>query len=204
MIIPAFNPDVAVIPGRPGGRVPSAGFTLVELLVGMSLSLLIMGAVLSSYVFLGRNFTRTLGIISKNQPTLESQGRRALAYFSQDVRMASGISGTPSASSLTLTLPSSSGTTTVTYAYDSTGRTLTRTTASGAALVLQANLLTFAFNYYDTSANPYTSFTNYLSGIKQVSMAFSSQAGAGFNGTLTQVYQTTSSRLILRNKSLLP
>jgi hypothetical protein len=202
--MPAFNRNSLVQPASPGGRRRAAGFTLVELLVGMSLSLLVMGAVLSSYVFLGRNFTRSLGIISKNQPTLESQGRRALAYFSQDVRMASGISGTPSASSLTLTLPASYSTTTVTYTYDSAARTLTRTPASGAALVLQANLLSFNFSYYDSSANPYTSFTNYLPGIKQVSMAFTSQAGAGFNGTLSQVYQTASSRLIFRNKTLLP
>ena len=185
-----------------------AGFTLVELLIGMSLSLLIMGGVLSSYVFLGRNFTRSLGISSANQPTLETQGRRALAYFMQDVRMASGISGTPSASSLTLTLPASSGTTTVTYAYNSTARTLTRTPASGTALILLTNLLTspspFTFTYYDSSGNPYTSFTNYLTGIKQVSMSFSSQAGNSGNGTLTQVYQVASLRLILRNKQLLP
>jgi prepilin-type N-terminal cleavage/methylation domain-containing protein len=199
-------------------RNRTAGFTLVELLIGLSLSLIIMAGVLSSYIFLGRSFTRSLGITSANQPNLESKGRRALAYFAQDVRMASGISGTPSASSLTLTLPASSGTTAVTYTYDSTAHSLTRTPTSGNAMVLLTNLLTnptnppyFYFRYYDASGNPYdngtspyTSVTNYLPGIKQLSMTFTAQAGSSTNGTLTQVYRSDSSRLILRNKQFLP
>lgn len=191
----------------------AGGFTLVELIVSMTLSLMIMGAVLSSYVFLGRNFARSLGISATDQPNLEAQGRRALAYFTQDVRMASGLSGTPSASSLTLTQPTSSGITTVTYTYDSTAKTLTRTPAGGTALVLHTHLLSsgFYFRYFDASGNPYdngnspyTTIANYLSGIKQLSMTFSCQAGSSANGTLTQVYQVASPRLILRNRQLLP
>ncbi len=181
----------------------TSAFTLVELLVGMSLALMVMTAVLTTYVTLGRNFTRSLGVSSANQPNLESQARRTLAYFTRDVRMASGISGTPSASSLTLTLPTGTGSTTVAYAYDSTAQTLTRTPASGTAQTLHSSLLSFTFNYYDSSGNPYTSFTNYLSGIKQLSITFTSQAGSSVNGTLTQVYQSSSSRLLLRNKALL-
>ena len=164
---------------------------------------MVMTAVLTTYVTLGRNFTRSLGISSANQPNLESQARRTLAYFTRDVRMAIGISGTPSASSLTLTLPTGTGSTTVAYAYDSTAQTLTRTPASGTAQTLHSSLLSFTFNYYDSSGNPYTSFTNYLSGIKQLSITFTSQAGTSVNGTLTQVYQSSSSRLLFRNKALL-
>jgi Tfp pilus assembly protein PilW len=188
-----------------------AGFTLVELLIGMGLSLMILAAVLSSYVFLARNFTRSLGISSANQPTLESQARRTLAYFSQDVRMASGLDTSgilpnvlPSATGLTLVVPTSSGTTTVTYTYDSTAQTLTRTPAGGAPQTLHASLLTFSLNYYDAYGNPYVGFTNYLPGIRQVAMTFTSQAGTGVNGTLSQIFQGNSSRLILRNKQLLP
>ena len=111
---------------------PNGGFTLVELIIGLSLSLMVMGAVLSSYVFLGRNFTRSLGISLSNQPTLEAQGRRTLAYFTQDVRMASGLdtSGSspkvsPSATGMTLILPSSSGTKYITYYYNSTASAAT-------------------------------------------------------------------------------
>ena len=216
-------------------RKPTAGFTLVELLIGMSLSLLIMGGVLSSYIFLGRSFTRSLGITSANQPNLESQGRRALAYFAQDVRMASGISGTPSASSLTLILPTGTSTKNVAYYFNNTAAAVSVTLAAysttvpaytlvrvdgsnGATMILLTNLLTnppnspyFYFRYYDASgypydngASPYATGTNYLPGIKQLSMTFIAQAGSSTNGTLTQVYRSNSSRLILRNKQFLP
>jgi hypothetical protein len=172
-------------------------------LIGASLALLVMTAVLTTYVTLGRNFTRSLGISSANQPDLASQARRTLVYFTQDVRMASGISGTPSASSVILTLPTGSGTTTISYTYNSAAGTLTRTPASGSALVLHSSLLTCVFSYYDSSGNPYTTYVNYLPGIKQLSLSLTSQAGSSTIGTLTQVYRTDSTRVLLRNKPLL-
>jgi Tfp pilus assembly protein PilW len=183
---------------------PNCGaFTLVELLVGMSLALVVMTAVLTTYITLGRNFTRSLGISSSTQPTLESQARRTLAYFVRDARMAIQISGTPSASSVTLQIPSNSNSpTTVVYSYS--GGILTRTLSGGSAQTLHSNLLTCVFTYYDSSGNPYTApYTNYLPGIKQVSLTLTSQAGSGANGTLTQVYRTDSPRVIIRNKALL-
>jgi len=188
---------------------PDAGFTYVELLVGVSLALMIMTAVLTTYVSLGRNFTRSLGLSSANQPNLESQARRTLAYFTQDVRMASALSGTPTSSSLILVMPTSSGSTTVTYTYDSTADTITRTPSGGTALILHSSVLSCYFRYYDGSGNPYdsgsspyTTVTTYSVGIKQVSVTFTAQAGSSTNGTLTQVYQNDSPRLLIRNKSL--
>jgi len=181
-----------------------AGFTLVELLIGLSLSVMIMGALLSSYVFLARSFTRTLGVSSANQPAMETQGRQTLALFAQDVAMAIGISGTPSASSVTLRLPTAAGTTTVTYSYNSTTQTLTRTPQGGAADIIHINLLDFSFTYYDSYGRPYTTFVNYLSGIDQLSMAFSAQAGSVANGTRPRVYGVASPKLIMRNKPWLP
>jgi prepilin-type N-terminal cleavage/methylation domain-containing protein len=183
---------------------PRAGFTLVELLIGMSLSLMLMLAVLSSYVYLARQFTRTLGFSSFYQPTLEAQSRRTLAYFTQDVGMASSISGTPSATSVVLVIPTSSGSTTVTYDYDNTLKKLTRTVSGGSALVLHVSLLTCTFSYYDMYDRPYSSYTNYLSGIKKISLSFSSRSGNSANYTLTQVFQSASPRLLLKNKQVLP
>lgn len=182
---------------------------------------MVMSAVLTSYVFLGRNFTRSLGINSANQPTLEAQGRRALAYFIQDVRMASGIDTTgvapkvvPSVTGVTLILPTSTGTTTVTYTYDTTipsNKKLVRTPAGGTAVTLHTNLQSFYLRYYDNagrpydnSSAPYTTTTDYWSSITQLSMSFTSQGGKSVNGTLTQVYQSDSSRLIIRNKPYSP
>ena len=182
-------------------------FTLTELLIGMTISLIVMTAVLTSYTFMGRNLFRLA-----NQQTLQTQSRRTLQYFQQDVRMASGISGTPSASSLVLILPttSTSTTTTVTWTYDSTAGTLTRTPASGTALTLLSNLKSSSFNYYDGSGNAFTSATlsagSYLLSIKQVSLSFTSQTGANADGTSSPQmanYQISTPRMTLRNQSFL-
>ena len=216
-------------PKLAGSFRPRAAFTLVELLVGMSLSLMVMTAVLTTYVTLGRNFTRSLGLSSANQPNLETQSRRTLAAFAQDVRMASGIPSTftPTATSLTLTLPTGTGTKTVSYYINATAAAVTVTLSSysttvpaqtlvrvdggtGTVLTLQSSLYlagTNIINYYDSSGNRYTSSDlsagNYLTSIKQLSLSFSAQAGNSTNGTLTQVYRTDSPRLLLRNKALL-
>ena len=189
----------------------SAAFTLVELLVGMTLSLTVMTAVLAAYTFLGRNLARIT-----NQETLETASRRTLLMFGQDVRMASGISGTPSASSFTLVLPTATSTRNITYHYNSgsspttvsgysvPANSLARIDVSASTgLTLHRNLLSCSFTYYDSSGNPYTSYTNYLTGLKQVMLTFSSQAGLSSTGTLTPVNTVASPRLLLRNKTWL-
>lgn len=182
-------------------RHTRAGFTLVELLIGATLSAAIMAAVLSSYIYMGRQLARLA-----NQQTLETEGRRTLSNFRRDVRMASGVSGTPSATSVTLSLPTSTGSTTVAYSYDSSAGTLTRTPASGTAQILLRNITTsgLTIRYYDTSNNEYTAYTDYLPGIKQVALEFSTQLGTASNGTQTKVYSLASNRLIIRNRTLLP
>lgn len=185
---------------------PVAAFTLVELLIGMSLAMIVMAAVLSSYTFIGRSLFRLV-----NQQTLITQSQRAFAYLSQDVRLASGISGTPSATSLVLVLPTNTNsTTTVTYTYSSAAGTLTRTPASGNALKLLSNLTGCSFNYYDVSGNAYTSGTlsagSYLSSIKQVALAYTAQNGTNTDGTRapqTADFQSSSPRFVLRNQALL-
>ena len=83
------------------------------LMGGMSLALMVMTAILSSYTFLGRSLARLV-----NQQSLQSEARRALAYFAQDVRMASGLTDTAnlSATRVSLTLPTGTGTNTNTTA----------------------------------------------------------------------------------------
>ncbi len=194
-----------------------AGFTISELLVGVSLALIVMTGVLSSYVFVARSYNRTIGFGMANQPTLEAQGRRTLAWWAQDVQMASAVTS-PSASEVTLAVPrSDGGTKNVTYYYNSSASavsvySVTVPAASLAridrdtstALTLHSSLLTCVFSYYDTIGNPYTTYTNYLSGINQISVAFTAQAGSSVNSTLTQVYKSASPRLLLRNKAWLP
>ena len=194
-----------------------AGFTLPELLIAVVLSMIVMAAVLSSYVFVARSYTKTIGFGLPGRPTLETQGRWVLAAFAQDVQMTSAISG-PSASEVTFTIPrSTGGTKDVTYYYNSTaaavsvyGVTVPATAlaridrATTTTRTLHSSLLTFSFTYYDISGNPYTTFTNYRIGIKQISMTFTAQAGTNANNTLTSVYKVASPKYIFHNKPLLP
>ncbi len=205
------------------GSMPSvkrhAGFTLVELLVGTALSGMVMAAVLSSYIYLGRGFARLA-----NQQILEAEARRTLAYFAQDVRMASGLTDTAnlSATRVAFLVPTATSTSTITYYYNSTSPDAA-VTINGTSVTMIANSLTrcvyndstvtsltllrnttgLSIKYYDTSSNAYTAYTDYLPGIKQLALQFSTQLGNSGNGTQTIVYQVASSRMIIRNKALL-
>ena len=195
---------------RPGG------FTLVEILVGATLSAAVLAGVLSSYIFIASNLARLA-----NQQVLESEGRRTLANFNRDIRMASALTdtGNLSATRMSLTVPTG----TVTYYYNNTSsaatvsisstnvsmaaNALTRCFYDGttvSSLTLLRNISGLTFRYYDGSAREYTTYVNYLPGVKQVSLECSTQLGTNSNGTQTRIYQIASDRLVLRNRSLLP
>lgn len=200
-----------------------AGFTLVELLVGMSLALVVMTGVLSTFSFLGRNLNRLA-----NQQKLESEGRRALAYFAQDVRMASGLSS-PGDTRLELAVPAGTATRKIIYYYNSAATSATVTIGAtgdqvtvtapakslvrfyenlaspntGSTVTLLTNLLSCDFDYRDMSNNEVTDFTNKVASIKRVALEFRSQTGVAANGTLTPVYPAASPFLAIRNKGLL-
>ncbi len=186
------------------------GFTLVELLVGMSLALIVMTGVLSTFSFLGRNLNRLA-----NQQKLESETRRTLAYFTQDIHMATALTS-PSASTLTLTVPTTAGTSTVLYTYHTSAATVAgvsvpansltrRAPAGGTPVILLYDIMPsgFAFTYFDGTNTAVTDFTNKTLYIRKVSMSFSTQSGNSANGTRTQVNRGASPRLAFRNKALL-
>jgi type II secretory pathway pseudopilin PulG len=187
---------------------PAAAFTLLELLIGMALALTVMAAVLSAFAFLGRQLVRL-----SHQQTLETEARRTLAAFAQDARLATALTS-PGATALTFTQPTATGTTTVAYTYYSAATTvsgvpipagsLTRTSPSGGTpVILVRNLQSIAFTYFDASDNRITDFTNKLSSIKKIALAFNTQTGRSADGTLTPVFSSASPRISLRNKPLL-
>lgn len=95
-----------------------AGFTLVEVMISATLSTFILAGVLSSFLMLGRSGMNIAGYSES-----ESQIRKGIELFSEDVRMANNITWN-SASSVTLTFPASTNKYAgnhykVTYAYDS-------------------------------------------------------------------------------------
>src|SRR5687767_5352555 len=77
-------------------RARIRAFTLAELLIGSGIATMVMLAVLSTFLMIGRS-----GANIQNYSEMETHSRRALEELSQDVRMAKDISWT-SAQSITL------------------------------------------------------------------------------------------------------
>ncbi len=138
--MPRHFPAGKRVKPAPAGNPQRAGFTLVELLIGASLSAAIMAAVLSSYIYMGRNLTR-LG----NQQILETEARRTLGYFAQDVQAAMSVSvatglTAPSFQVTFLVISGGGSTRQIIYFYNSTGSPITRS-ISGNNVTIPANSL---------------------------------------------------------------
>lgn len=84
-------------------------------MIATALSAIVMAAVLSAFLLIGRTEANAYHYV-----TMEQQARRGLERFSQDVRMASAITWTDN-THVTLTLPQATGTGTdaIVYSYDS-------------------------------------------------------------------------------------
>lgn len=133
---------------------------MVEVMIAATLGTVIIAAVMSTFLMLGRS-----GANAANYSMMESQARRALEEFSQDVRMASAITWT-SNTSITLTIPNNYTPTSgvVTYAYDSTNQIFYRTpkdstSAAGTRTNLIRNVATFSYSRYDRIDNASTADT---------------------------------------------
>jgi hypothetical protein len=190
------------------------------MMVAMSIVMVVIAALLSSYIFLGRNLVRC-----SNEQQLEAQSRRALQMLGQEVRMAQDVSyaGTvpynpndsswqtmPTAGQVTLYLSVPNGTNppynyTAKYVYDASAHTLTRTISgtpppaiTSSPLTLLTGVASFSFNYLDKQANP---AGNQLS-VKQIEVpAFTTGTGTAQAGTWAR-FTAASARLVLRNKHL--
>lgn len=112
-----FDPRPAPGPAPPGRRA----FTLVEVMIATAISTFVLAGVLSAFLMLGRSGANLAGYSES-----ETQIRRALEEFSQDVRMASNIVW-HSPTSVTLTVPNNyvGQANLVTYAYDNATSGLT-------------------------------------------------------------------------------
>ncbi|HEY0946579.1 MAG TPA: hypothetical protein VGD81_14975 [Opitutaceae bacterium] len=173
------------------------------MLIAATLSVFVLAGVLSAFLFVGRT-----GFLASSYSDLETEVRRGLDLFADDVRMASGISWN-SAQSVTLQLPDAmGGTTRVTYAYDTernspTHRCFYRMEGDAASReprrVLVHNAEDFAFKRYkleqpgvldNTAANDLET--------KQIQITLRAvRQGATTAATTNSV---VSARYVLRNK----
>ena len=88
------------------------GFTLSEVIIAATLSVFVLAGVLSAFLFIGRT-----SFAASSYSELESEARRGLEVFAEDVRMANDIRWN-SPQSVTLMIEGGAGPTPVTYAYD--------------------------------------------------------------------------------------
>ena len=181
----------------------SRGFTLVEVLVGATLAAIMMAALLSAFVFLGRSLGRLV-----NYQTLEAKAREALTYLRADFAQAECVrtATSPTATSLTLVLPAGD----VTYDYDPAGFRLRRRASFGANrdfYLLQNPTCTctaFSFDYFTTTNGDPTSqitagaITPYS--VKQIQVSFTLETPGTASPATVATYVVTSSRFLLRNR----
>jgi prepilin-type N-terminal cleavage/methylation domain-containing protein len=171
------------------------GFSLVEVMVATTLSAIIMAGVMSTFLMLGRS-----GANIANYNMMESQSRRALEEFSQDIRMASAVIWN-STTSVTLTVPGNYTPTAgvVTYFYDASAKTFCRTprdstSAAGTQNALINNIVTFNFARYDRINNPATLDTTTKRIQFSMTARTSTRTAAGASNVIL------SASYILRNK----
>jgi len=170
------------------------GFTLVELMVSATLSTFILAGILSTFLFLGRS-----GANLRNYSDMESQARKALEVFAQDVRQASAITWTAS-SSVTLVV----NTVSITYTHSTATDTFTRVIgASSQNLITGIASGSFTFKAFNVAGSemPLTTAaerTAASSSTKQLQISLEASRSTTTVATATNL--VLSARYVLRNK----
>lgn len=174
------------------------GHTLVEVLIAATIASFTLLGVLSSFLFLVRSGTNI-----RNYSDMESQARKALELFAEDVRQASSISWA-SNSSVTLTV----NTQPITYTFNSGNSNFTRSHLEGATLVTRVLISgvtpnTFSFRAYTVSGVelPLLSGANLTAaGVNTKQLQISLQASRANQTVVSATNTVLSARFILRNK----
>ncbi len=184
-------------------RSPQRAFSLVELLIGASLGGVVMTAMLSAVVFVGRNLSRLA-----SYQALENESRKALAYLRADLAVAKAVKSgtTPTASTVTLVLPGGE----VTYTYSSATQSLRRQANFGANhdfSLLQNGLCActaFEFDYYtltDAAPTDQSNATTYVPySIKQIQAKFTVASPTTWSILTRTRLQAATSRFLIRNR----
>lgn len=169
-------------------------FTLVEVMIGATLSSFVLLAVLSTFLFLGRS-----GANVQNYNDMEAQARKALEYFAEDVRQASAITWN-SSTEIDLTVNSA----TVRYVFDSGTSTFYRRTSSGTtALITGITTGSFVFKAYNVTGTelPLATSANLTAASSETKQLQISLEASRTNQTVVSATNTVlSARFILRNK----
>ena len=124
------------------------GFTLVEMMVTLTLSLMVMSGLSESYLFMIKS-SISLG----NYADMNTQTRIGLEKFGRDIRMATDVF-TISSNSVDFDIPNEGGgVTSITYSYNSTNKTVSRIVVGGGTQVILRDVQDFDIKYYDHLGN---------------------------------------------------
>jgi Tfp pilus assembly protein PilV len=179
-------------------RRHARGHTLVEVLIAASLATFTLAGVLSSFLFLGRS-----GANIQNYSDMESQARKALELFAEDVRQASAITWTSNVS-VTLAVNSQP----ITYTYSSTDNNFVRVHLVGGSSVTRVLISgitpnTFMFRAYTVSGVelPLANAANLVAaGVNTKQLQISLEATRTNQTVVAATNTVLSARFILRNK----
>ena len=138
-----------ILPTRLRHSHARAGFTLVEMLISVSLAAMLTLAALSAFVFTLRG-ERSLA----NYSEMNARARLVLEQMGRDFRSAGDVpAGSFNSTSVLLKLPTDSSATAwqdVTWTYNSSAKTVTRT-VGGVGTVYATDVTSFVFTYYNTA-----------------------------------------------------
>jgi prepilin-type N-terminal cleavage/methylation domain-containing protein len=200
------------------------GFTLVEVMIGASLSSMLLAGILSTFLLMGRSSANIV-----NYTDIEAKARASLEQFSREVHGAYNV-GSYSSTSVTLSIPDTTdvrngtgtGAYTVTYAFDTANKLLTRTgppindptgTSATTTMITGVEQIpgTAFLNYYkfvrpttypNVGEGYFTGFGNNTASsvreIKQIEVSFLLKRQNVTVATATN--KVLSARFILRNK----
>jgi prepilin-type N-terminal cleavage/methylation domain-containing protein len=177
------------------------GFTLPEVLIASTLTVVVMGGILSTSLMITRSGYRV-----EQYTDMENESRKSLEQFGQDVRMAQAVEW-HNANSLTLTIPNDSTsehTHTCTYTYDAAARTLSRSEGGMTKVLIsgidECTVMGYKISGIEThtSSTPPIPWATISNSTKQLQLSVSSRRT---QSTQVQTGQKViSARFILRNK----
>lgn len=190
-------------------RMKETGFTLIELMIAMCLSLLVMAPVVSLFASLGRSYTTQEAAVEAQQDV-----RAAIDFMLHDLRMAGldplGSAGTgieiANVSKIRVTSDRNlngfldeSDDEIVTYSYDSGNNRLNQILYEGSGSedirILMEDVTDLTFAYLDVNS----ATTATLADIRSIEIVMTVQGPAGRDQTIARTYTT---RVACRNMAL--
>lgn len=171
-------------------RAPSRRFTLVELLIGATISAVITLGVITAFTFLGRNMVRIA-----NNSDLQSRAAIASATVQKDVANTDAVIAV-SSTGMTLTVDTGAVIDTVTYTYDSDTDEITRTDSNQTYVVLRK---VTACNFTFTDSNGSTTATP--TSVKKIELDATTATGVFDSGTYV-THQLVSPAMIVAGSGL--